>query len=135
MLRPVFSARGYTLIEVLIAAVLVAIGAAAAAMLSLTMVSQQLTSVTVARALNYQEQACRLYQLGLDQTTITNILPRESGVTSLTFSTSSVTLTNVGIVHLAVCTNTYNVGSLLTSSGTAAATQTNVVAVVRPSIR
>lgn len=126
--------NGYTLIEVMVAAGILAAGIAAAAMLGLTMVSQQQASARVVRALNYQEQAARLYQLGLEQGTITNILPLEPGVVSLDFTTNSVVLANVGTVEVAVCELVYDAGSLLSSDGSASV-QTNDFVVVRPSIR
>lgn len=131
--------KGYSLVEVLVAAGLLALGIAAAAMLGMTMISQQEANARVVRALNYQEQASRLYQLGLDPSVITNILPLESGVVSLDFATNSVVAattngTEVGTVNMATCTLVYDGGSMLISGGSAAE-QTNETVVVRPSIR
>jgi prepilin-type N-terminal cleavage/methylation domain-containing protein len=133
--RPIFSGGlsvrkapcGYSLIEVLVAAVIVAMGIAAAAVLAMTMVSQQETSAKVVRALNYQEQACRLFQLDVAPAEIIKILPTESSVTSLTFGVTDVTVTDVGRVKMATCTN------VITTSGFgSSATRTNVMAVIRP---
>jgi prepilin-type N-terminal cleavage/methylation domain-containing protein len=123
--------RAYSLIETLIAAAIVAIGIGAAAMLAMTMISQQEISAKVVRALNYQEQACRMYQLGVSPAVITNFLPPESAVTSLVFTTNSVSITNVGTVEMGVCTAVFAPGSRFGANST----RTNINAVVRPTIR
>jgi prepilin-type N-terminal cleavage/methylation domain-containing protein len=123
--------RGYTLVEALIAAVIVAIGIGAAALLAMTMISQQEVSAQVVRALNYQEQACRMYQLGVDPAIITNWLPRESAVESLTFSTNLQSISGVGNVEMAVCEMVISPGSRFGASSA----RTNTQAVLRPSIR
>lgn len=124
------SRAGYSLVEVLIAAGLVALGIGAAALLAMTMVSQQDASARVVRALNYQEQAARLYQLGLPVGSITNILPRESGVTVTFLSTNSVTNATIGTYHLATCRMV-----VTTTNFSSTASQTNEVYLVRPSLR
>lgn len=126
------SAAGYSLIEVLVAAGILAIGIAAAAVLALTMVSQQEGAAKAVRALNYQEQACRLYQCGVAPSVITNILPPESSVTSLTFTTNSLTVANVGTMEIAECSAVISIGSRFSTSGTS---RTLSTAVVRPSTR
>ena len=114
----------------MVAVVILAIGIAAAAVLAMTMVGQQEISARVVRALNYQEQACRLFQLGVSTASITSILPPETAVTSLTFGTNNVTVTQVGTVEMGTCT------AVITTSGFGvSATQTNVVAVIRPNLR
>jgi len=125
-------AAGYSLIEVLVAAGILAIGIAAAAVLALTMVSQQEGAARAVRALNYQEQACRLYQFGVAPSVITNILPPESSVTSLTFTTNSLTVANLGTMEFAECSAVVSIGSRFSTSGTS---RTLSTAVVRPSIR
>jgi len=66
---------GYSLIEVLIAAGILLTGIAAAAMMANTMFQQQEANGRITRAINLQEQAARLWQLGLEPDVITNILP------------------------------------------------------------
>lgn len=123
---------GYSLIEVLVAAGILVMGIAAAAVLALTMVSQQEGAAKAVRALNYQEQACRLYQFGVAPSVITNILPPESSVTSLTFTTNSLTVANLGTMEFAECSAVVSIGSRFSTSGTS---RTLSTAVVRPSIR
>ena len=126
--------RGYTIVEALIAAGILVIGVAAAASLSLTMVSQEEANARVMRAINLQEQAARLYQLGLSSSTITNILPADSGVSSISFSSASLTGTNTGTLDAATCRMIFTAGAPLTDS-TATRMRTNDFTVVRPSIR
>jgi type II secretory pathway pseudopilin PulG len=127
------SPGGYSLIEVLIAAGVLAAAIAAASILATSLLSFEQASAKVARAINYQEQAGRLYQLGLDPGTITSILPQESGVVSFSFITNtSVVLPNIGTVEIGVMRLVYNAGSLF---GSTTANRTNEVTVVRPSTR
>jgi type II secretory pathway pseudopilin PulG len=128
------ASAGYTIVEALVAAAILVIGVAAAASLSLTMVSQEEGNARVARAINLQEQAARLYQLGLSTNTIASLLPTDSGVASITFSASSSNLTNVGTVEIATCRMTFTSGAPLTDTN-ASINRTNDLTVVRPSIR
>ena len=68
-------AAGYSLIEVLIAAAVLAVGIAAAAMLANSLIVQQESSTRTTAAINLHEQVARLYRLGLNHAQITNILP------------------------------------------------------------
>lgn len=82
---------GYSLIEVLVAASILTMGVAAAAKLSLIMVTQEEISQRVSVTLAHQETAMRLYQLGLEPTEIVTLLPDEPHAGSLTFSLTGVT--------------------------------------------
>ena len=82
---------GYSLIEVLVAAGILTMGVAAAAKLSLIMVTQEEISQRVSVTLAHQETAMRLYQLGLEPTEIATLLPDEPHASSLTFSLTGVT--------------------------------------------
>lgn len=124
---------GYTVIEVLVAAALLAVGVAAASTLALTMVEQQRAAGGLSRALNYQEQAARLYQLGLESSDITNSLPRPAGAT-VTFNSETNLSTSAGACQGIICRLVYSAGARLTSSGVEAA-RTNSVRVLRPTIR
>lgn len=128
------SSAGYTIVEALVAAAILVIGMAAAASLALTMVSQEEGSARVARAINLQEQAAHLYQLGLSTNTIASILPVDSGVSSITFSFSSSTIANVGTIDVATCRMTFTAGAPLTDTNTSIS-RTNDLTVVRPSTR
>lgn len=130
---PGLSHAGYSLVEVLIAAAIVALGIGAAALLALTMVSQQEGSARVVRALNYQEQAGRLYQLGVSASDIPGIMPAESSVTSLTFSgEANVVDANIGTYQTVTCSVVINTPTLFSSTS---ALQTNRVYLVRPNLR
>ncbi len=128
------ASAGYTIVEALVAAAILVIGVAAAASLSLTMVSQEEGNARVARAINLQEQAARLYQLGLSSSTITSILPTDSGVASITFAAAVPTGQNVGSVDMATCRMTFTSGAPLTDTN-ASINRTNDLTVVRPSTR
>jgi len=65
----------YSLIEVLVAAAILVIGITGAALLANSLLLQEESNGFSLRAFNTQEQAARLWQLGLSPTTITNILP------------------------------------------------------------
>jgi len=66
---------GYTLAEVLIASCVLLVGITAAAMLANSVILQEEANRSVAIAINLQEQAARLYHMGLSGPTITNLLP------------------------------------------------------------
>lgn len=72
-------ARAYSLIEVLAAGAIVAIGAGAAASLSASVGLQEDLARRVSVARNYQENMARLWQLGMDSTDIAAILPTTDG--------------------------------------------------------
>lgn len=126
--------RGYTLVETLVASgiLLVAIGAAVS--LAVTMTAFEEGNAKVSRAFNYQEQAARLYHLGLSPDEISGLLPAESAVESLTFTTNALTISNLGTVETATLQMEYQSGATITSA-TAGVNQINTVTLVRPSIR
>jgi len=85
----------YTLIEVLVAAGILVMGIAAAGSLAMTMVTQEKSNARIEKAFNMQEQAGRLYQLGLEPDVITGqLLPYRTSEMTLTFQ--NATTTNVG---------------------------------------
>lgn len=112
--------RAYTLIEVLVAAGLLVFAIAAAASLAGSMLAQEEGNARIARALNYQEQAGRLYHLGVAVTNITAKLPTEPAVDSLDFTTGSTNLAGV-TMETAECVLTFSGGD-----------RTNTVFLVRP---
>jgi len=65
----------YSLIEVLIAGAILAIGIAAAALLTNSITLQQEANTDLTRGLNVQERVAKLYHLGLATNAITNVLP------------------------------------------------------------
>ena len=104
----------YSLIEVLIAGAVLAIGIAAAALLTNSMLIQEEANTDLTRALNVQERVAKLYHLGLATNAITNVLPETFGSSTagldkfvLTFSAAT---TNNGVES--VTSNlTFSVGS------------------------
>jgi type II secretory pathway pseudopilin PulG len=132
--------HAYTLVEVLIAGALLAIGVAAAAVLARTIYANQESSALATRALNVQEQAGRLFSLGLATNTITNLLPESctnvttppAGRINLQFALATNTITNVGDIEAATIQIIFP--SATDSAGTLLR-RTNTVLVVRPTIR
>lgn len=133
---------GYTLVEVLIAAGLLGLAVAAAASLALAMASQEQQNARVARAINQQEQAVRLYQMGVDPTTILALLPPDRNVVSISFDSSTLAVSGVGNLEKAICRMTFDVNEVLDdgsrsilASTNAAPLRTNNIVALRPSIR
>ena len=58
------SAKAYTIVETMVAISLLMLGVGAAASLSMTLVKQEEINARAARAVNWQENAVRLYQMG-----------------------------------------------------------------------
>jgi type II secretory pathway pseudopilin PulG len=134
----------YTLIEVLIAAGVLLVVTAAAAALALATLTQEEINARIARCLNLHEQAARLYQLGLDPSTITLILPVDPAVASLTFTTAALPITNLGTVDQATTTLTYRTtpqnedwaaGTWSAGENSTTALRTSTLTVIRPSLR
>ncbi|MDX2082246.1 MAG: prepilin-type N-terminal cleavage/methylation domain-containing protein [Terrimicrobiaceae bacterium] len=132
--------RGYTLVEVMIAGTLLLIGIGAAALLANTLLRQQFFATETTRALNMQEQAVRLFQLGMDATEIAAVLPAKvvatdppgEGEIHLQFATSAQTITGVGSVEIGTCRIVYSSGD---DPDGDSLYRTNEVTVVRPSTR
>lgn len=126
------STSGYTLLEALVAACLLLMVVAAAASLSAGMNTQDQLSQQGAVALNYQEQAARLWQLGMNATDIygaDGILPTNPAIGNLTFTTSNTTLDDgagtVFTVSQADCTVSFTIDE-------SADTRDNTIILVRP---
>ena len=96
ILRP----KGYTLVEVLASAVVIGMGMAAAVSLSSTVMLQEEMSWRVSVALNYQENASRLWQLGFEPAEITGangIMPMNPYMNQLMVAANNaVTVVNPG---------------------------------------
>ncbi|MEI6278852.1 MAG: prepilin-type N-terminal cleavage/methylation domain-containing protein [Verrucomicrobiae bacterium] len=132
----------YSLIEVLIAGAILAIGITAAALMANALLVQEESNGFSLRAFNTQEQAARLWQLGLNGTTITNILPERCssnannpGAYSIYLDFSSVTTTNisgVGTVEILKQTNVFHSGTRADGSNIF---RSNEIVVARPVIR
>jgi prepilin-type N-terminal cleavage/methylation domain-containing protein len=136
---------GYSLVEVMIAAAVVAIGLSAAAVLVGAIMTQKEQDLVSLRAANVQEQAIALYRLGITNTgTIIGLLPEActnvavpaEGVFSLSFGEEVPTSIagQGGAITMSVVTNTLVYGRRDPSSGTVQYL-TNAQTVLLPSIR
>lgn len=88
-------ARGYTLVEVLIASSILAMGLAAAFRMSLAMGTQEEINHRMAMGLSLHENAARLYQLGIDD--FQNLLPASGGLVTFSATPRDVDGLNVSI--------------------------------------
>jgi len=109
--------RGYTLIELLAAASIIAIGTTAAVSLSASIMLQEELAFRVAVTRNYQENMVRLWQLGLSATQAASLMPDQSQNPILqTAIQGNPALIDTGVVTLsgtsvesATCTAVINV--------------------------
>jgi prepilin-type N-terminal cleavage/methylation domain-containing protein len=133
---------GYTLAEVLVASALVGLALGGAIALSATMNMQNETATTVAAALSMQDNAARLWQLGLTSTECDGILPRTQNNNRLARAVvpSSGNSMTWGTANTVVLPNSMGsveeIDSTLTIQNPAGGTnRTNVIQVYRPTIR
>jgi prepilin-type N-terminal cleavage/methylation domain-containing protein len=135
--------NAFSLIEALMAAVIVSIGlTAAASMIGALMAKEEINTVSL-RAANLQEQAVMLYRLGLSASRIREILPEScsdsgtppAGAFTLAFgSTSSTSCTasdgSVFLVNAASCTLIFPVTA---PDGSVLSYRTNSLTIALPS--
>lgn len=141
--------RAYSLVEVLIAAAIVAIGVSAAAVLVGGIMTQEQASAGFLRGINLQEQAVRLWQMGLEADLILAILPEECvsgstpapGTFAMSFTAPAqqtfTVATSGGPVDISVqmTTNTITYASLPAPAGETQSYVTHEFIAVRPDIR
>jgi hypothetical protein len=116
------------------------IGIAGAATLANSLVQQQEWSAQARIMLNYQEQAARLYQLGLSTTQISALMPVTISSTSppasnamyFSFSTTTPTISGAGNMERLDLTAVFPSRRLGTNTFQY---RTNLVLIVRPTIR
>lgn len=135
------SSSAYSLIEVIIAGAILMIAIGAVAAMAMATVTQQETNIRISQAISYQEQAARLYQLGLTPAAIDSILPVEPGVT-LAFRNETIgpigTIVGIQRIDCEIvfqpnpATAGWSEGSWV---GGTTASRTIAMIVVRPSIR
>ena len=87
---------GYSLVEVLAACGIIALGVGAALSLSLATVSQEEAGHRIARAVAIGENAARLYGLGLSPDEIVRILPPDPVLSSITIREDEFEVDGVG---------------------------------------
>ena len=135
------STKGYSLVEVMVAAAIVAVGLTAAAVLASTLMQQQELNAATLRAANLQEQATKLFRIDLKPTLIRETLPElcvgttepPAGGYSLVFSRPRPT--NIAVAGTAVVVESCSVTLIYGDTLGPGAYRTNVVNIVRPSIR
>jgi type II secretory pathway pseudopilin PulG len=88
--------KGYSLVEVLVATVILMVGVGAACSMSLALVTNEEGNYRAARAMNYYENAMTLYQLGLDPAKIAVIMPPEPALVSITFFPNTTSILGIG---------------------------------------
>lgn len=132
-------ARGYTLIEVLTAAVIVGLAVSAAVSMASTMVLQEELSWRTTIALNYQENAARLWQLGLSPLEVEALMPGTKGNPLLLAALATIGTTTPlgttdadGIGGLEMATHSLQRNDITSSGVTGEPTS---VTIFRPSIR
>ncbi len=87
--------RGYTLVELLVAAAVLMMGAVVAFHMSSNAVRVEEMNLRLSRGLNLQENYSRTWQLGLSATQVESILPRSTEVT-WTAAAANPTIAAVG---------------------------------------
>ncbi|MDZ4286536.1 MAG: prepilin-type N-terminal cleavage/methylation domain-containing protein [Prosthecobacter sp.] len=108
-------ARAYTLVEVLAASAVVAVGMTAAVSLSATLMIQEEMAWRVAVTRNYQENMARLWQLGLSPADVTALMPTQAASPLLNqMMNGSPTVVETGT------TNPGSLGSMQSAAVTAA---------------
>jgi len=132
---------GYSLVEVILAAAIIAVGLTAAAVLVGTLMQQQELNAATLRAANLQEQAAKLHRLDLSSSAIRGLLPEPcvasgnppvGGYTLRFFpalQTNIVVDTNLITVERTTCSIVF------ASPGGGGTYITNAISIVRPSIR
>ena len=108
---------GYTLIEVLATAAIIAVGTTAAVSLSASVMLQEELAFRVAVTRNYQENMIRLWQLGLSPVQITALMPTQTQNSALQTAISGTpAIVETGIttvsgvkVETALCTAVVNI--------------------------
>ena len=135
------STKGYSLVEVMVAAAIVAVGLTAAAVLASTLMQQQELNAATLRAANLHEQAAKLYRLDLRPDDIYRLLPENcaGGVTppanGYALSFSRAVATNIAVGGTDVALEQTSCIMVFANPAGNGALNTNGVTIVRPSIR
>lgn len=91
----------YSLVEVLAACGIIALGVGAALSLSLATVSQEETGHRTSRAITIGENAARLYRLGLSSAEIIRLLPPDPVVSNIVITEDQPFVSGVGTMNRA----------------------------------
>lgn len=118
--------RGYTLVEVLAAAAIFAVGTAAACSLASSLLLQEELAWRTAITRNYQENMLRLWQLGMgdltsrDATTVAAVMPSPTHSPRLNealfavpilIATGTTTVPDLGKMEACTCSASVNISS------------------------
>ena len=135
------SKHGYSLIEVIMAAAIIAVGLTAATALVGTLMQQQELNGATLRAANLQEQAAKLHRLDLGLSAMLGLLP-EPCVASGTPPVGGYTLRffPASKIDIMVDTNLVSIERTIfiivfANPGGAETYRTNEISIVRPSTR
>lgn len=134
-----FRKAGYTLMEVVAASAVLAVGMTGAVSLSTSIMAQEEITWRVAVARNYQENVVRLWQLGLTPSEVLNLVPSITGTGMLPDIVAAIDLNpgatadedSMGVMESATCDVTLNASGF---SG-AGAGNTNSVTAYRPFLK
>lgn len=134
--------NGYSIIEVLVAAGVIALAVGAGAVLARSSILQADSNARVAQAANLHEQVATLYRLGYDLSVITNVLPENFVTTTptaadtfrLTFGNVTNTISGSGSTNVQMTNSTMVFQSGLRTDGSFD-WRSNAVILVRPTIR
>lgn len=134
--------NGYSIIEVLVAAGVIALAVGAGAVLARSSILQADSNARVAQAANLHEQVATLYRLGYDLSVITNVLPENFVTTTptapdtfrLTFGVATNAISGSGSANVQMINSTLVFQSGLRTDGSFD-WRSNAVILVRPTIR
>jgi len=134
--------NGYSIIEVLVAAGVIALAIGAGAVLARSSIMQADSNARVARAANLHEQVATLYRLGYDLSVITNVLPENFVTTTptepdtfrLTFGVATNAISGSGSANVQMINSTLVFQSGLRTDGSFD-WRSNSAVLVRPTIR
>ncbi len=134
--------NGYSIIEVLVAAGVIALAVGAGAVLARSSILQADSNARVAQAANLHEQVATLYRLGYDLSVITNVLPENFVTTTptaadtfrLTFGNVTNTISGSGSTNVQMTNSTMVFQSGLRTDGSFD-WRSNSAVLVRPTIR
>lgn len=109
MQRNRLSARcaAYTLVEAMVACIVLMIGISAASRLSLALLTQDEMNQRASTAFTYQESVARLYQMGFDEAEIRQLVPADPVIESLTITPSTPAVAGLGTIQAATITVSY----------------------------
>jgi len=135
---------GYSLIEVLVATGIITSAVAAAVSLGFATISQEEAGNNMARALAAQENAARLFRLGLSGDEIKRLLPKDPVVYGMTITEGTAIVGAAGTLETAAIAiefdvtpyaDTWAAGTWSGGPGGNASRRTETITVMRPTVK